>query len=204
VSLRLLERVVPDAQTAERLRPFPLGAGAMALVDRGYGPPAARVETHQPGAEWLGRWNSGMPLWPPTGAAFDLAGTWPAVPPPQAIVPYAVQVGPAGTAARVAASLQACRLPAAHATAARRRCRQRAQQSGKTLKAATRYLAGWGVVVTTRAAAGWPAATILALYRVRWHVELAIKRWKSRLDVGRLRAKAAGTLASLWVQGKFL
>ena len=60
------------------------------------------------------------------------------------------------------------------------------------------------IVVTTLDPAVWTAETILALYRVRWQVELAIKRWKSLLEVGRLRAKAEGTLASLWLHGKLL
>ena len=55
------------------------------------------------------------------------------------------------------------------------------------------------IVVATLEPAVWPAETILALYRVRWPVELAIKRWKSLLDVGRLRANAEGTLASVWL-----
>src|SRR5512135_660816 len=202
VSLTFLEIVVTDTHTAESLRHFTLGAGDIALVDRGYCQPAALVETHQQGADWIVRWNSGMPLWTSTGEAFDLAGTLQAVPPTQAVVTHAVQVGPAGASVRVAASLHACRLPEAQANEARRRCRQRAQKSGKTLRAATLYLAGWVVVVTTLEVAMWPAETILALYRVRWQIELAIKRWKSLLDVGRLRAKAEGTLASLWLHGK--
>jgi hypothetical protein len=60
------------------------------------------------------------------------------------------------------------------------------------------------IVVTTLDPTVWTAETILALYRLRWQVELAIKRWKSLLDVGRLRAKAEGTLASLWLHGKVL
>ena len=190
VSLTLLELVGTDAHTAESWRHFTRGAGDIARVDRGYCQPAALVETRQQGAAWIVRWNSGMPLWTSTGEAFDLAGTWPAVPPTQAVVTHAVQVGAAGAAGRVAASRQACRLPAAQAKEARRRCRRRAQKSGKTRRAATLYLAGWVVVVTTLEAVGWPAETILALYRGRWQVELAIKRWNSRLDVGRLRAKA--------------
>ena len=115
-----------------------------------------------------------------------------------------VQVGPAGSAERVVASLHACRLPEAQADAARRRCRRQAQKKGKTLKAATLYLAGWVIVVTTLDPAVWTAETILALYRVRWQVELAIKRWKSLLKAGQLRTKAEGTLASLWLHGKLL
>lgn len=126
------------------------------------------------------------------------------VPLTQAIVTHAVQVGPVGSTERVAAPLHACRLPDAQAPAARRRCRRQAQKKGKTLKAAPLYLAGWVIVVTTLDPAVWTAETILALYRGRWQGELAIKRWKSLLDVGRLRAKAEGTLASLWLPGKLL
>ncbi|HYQ91099.1 MAG TPA: IS4 family transposase, partial [Candidatus Competibacteraceae bacterium] len=204
VSLSFQELLVTDAHTAESLRHFTLGAGDIALVDRGYCQPAALVETHQQGADWIVRWNSGMPLWTPTGEAFDMARTLRAVPLTQTIVTHAVQVGPAGSAERVVASLHACRLPEAQATAARRRCRRRAQKKGKTLKATTLYLAGWVIVVTTLAPAVWTAETILALYRVRWQVELAIKRWKSLLKVGQLRARAEETLASLWLHGKLL
>ena len=204
VSLTFLELVVTDAHTAESLRHFTLGAGDIALVDRGYCQPAALVETHQQGADWIVRWNSGMPLWTPTGEEVDLVATLPPVPPPQTIVTHAVQVGPVGSTDRVAATLHAGRLPEAQAKAARRRCRRQAQKKGKTLKAATLYLAGWVIVVTTLDPAVWTAETMLALYRVRWQVEIAIKRWKSLLAVGRLRAKAEGTLASLWLHGKLL
>lgn len=204
VSLTLLELVVTDVHTAESLRHFTLSAGDIALVDRGYCQPAALVETRQQGADWIVRWNSGIPLWTPTGEAFDLWTTLKRLPPTQVMVTRAVQVGPAGSAERVAAALHACRLPEAQANQARRRCRRRAQKKGKTLKPATLYLAGWVIVVTTLTPAVWTADIILAFYRVRWQVELAIKRWKSLLDVGRLRAKADGTLASLWVHGKLL
>jgi hypothetical protein len=198
ISLTFLEIVIRDAPTAESLRHFALGVGDSALVDRGYCQPAALVETHQQGADWIVRGHRGMPLWTPTGEVFDLAGTLQAVPLTQAVVTPSVQVGPATSPERVAASLPACRLPEAQANAARRRCRRRAQQSGQTLKAATLYLAGWVIVVTPLAPAVWTAETIRALYRVRWQVEVAIKRWKSLLQAGQLRAKAEGTLASLW------
>jgi hypothetical protein len=204
VTLTFLELVVTDVHTAESVRHFSLRAGDIALVDRGYCQPAALVEARQQGADWIVRWNSGMPLWTPTGEAFDVVATLQQRPLTQAIVTQAVQVGPAGSSERVAATLHACRLPEVQANAARRRCRRQAQKKGKTLKAATLYLAGWVIVVTTLDPVVWTAETILTLYRVRWQVEIAIKRWKSLLDVGRLRAKAEGTLASLWLQGKLL
>src|SRR5512144_237206 len=137
VTLTFLELVVTDVHTAESLRHFGLKTGDIALVDRGYCQPAALVETHQQGADWIVRWNSGMPLWTPQGEEFDLVTTLQHLPPTQAIVTQPVQVGPAGSAKRVAATLHACRLPEAQANAARRRCRRQAQKKGKTLKAAT-------------------------------------------------------------------
>jgi hypothetical protein len=44
----------------------------------------------------------------------------------------------------------------------------------------------------------------MALYRCRWQVEIAIKRWKSVLDVDALRAKATSPLAEVWLHGKLL
>lgn len=40
----------------------------------------------------------------------------------------------------------------------------------------------------------------MALYRARWQIELAIKRWKSLLDVGKMRAKEGSVLAQVWPQ----
>jgi len=44
----------------------------------------------------------------------------------------------------------------------------------------------------------------LAVYRCRWQIALAIKRWKSVLDVDALRAKACSPLAEVWLHGKVL
>ncbi|MBI3325212.1 MAG: transposase, partial [Nitrospinae bacterium] len=49
-----------------------------------------------------------------------------------------------------------------------------------------------------------PGPTALALYRVRWQIEIAIKRWKSVLDVDLLRARYESPLADVWLHGKLL
>ena len=61
-----------------------------------------------------------------------------------------------------------------------------------------------GVGLYPLAPAVLTAQTIMALYRCRWHVAIAIKRWKSVLDVDALRAKATSPLAEVWLHGKFL
>jgi IS4 transposase len=96
--------------------------------------------------------------------------------------------------------VQAYRLNAEQAGRARQQGRKR-HQTG-TPKADTLYLAGWVLVFTTLAPAVLSAQTILSLYRCRWQIELAIKRWKSILDVDALRAKACSPLAEVWLHGK--
>ena len=81
--------------------------------------------------------------------------------------------------------------------------------AGRGIKKARRprtslLLAGWVLVFTTLAPAVLTAQTIMALYRCRWQVEIAIKRWKSVLDVDALRAKATSPLAEVWLHGKLL
>ena len=49
-----------------------------------------------------------------------------------------------------------------------------------------------------------PAQSLLAVDRCRWQIEIAIKRWKSVLDVDALRAKAQSPLAEVWLHGKLL
>jgi IS4 transposase len=44
----------------------------------------------------------------------------------------------------------------------------------------------------------------MALYRVRWPVELVIKRLKSILHIDQLRARKDSLLADLYLHGKWL
>jgi len=44
----------------------------------------------------------------------------------------------------------------------------------------------------------------MALYRWRWPVDIARKRWQSVLDVDAWRAKATSPLADVWLHGKVL
>jgi hypothetical protein len=104
----------------------------------------------------------------------------------------------------VRGSLHAYRLSEEQANVARQRIRAQSRQKGRTPKDTTLFWAGWVLVFTTVAPSRLCAQTISALYRVRWQVEIAIKRWKSVLDVGKLRAKEGSPLAEVWLLGKLL
>ncbi len=98
--------------------------------------------------------------------------------------------------------VHAYRLSPEQAGRARQKCRKRHKKG--TPQAETLYLAGWVSVFTTLSPARLSAKTIMVLYRCRWQIEIAIKRWKSVLDVDALRAKARSPLAEVWLHGKLL
>jgi hypothetical protein len=99
-----------------------------------------------------------------------------------------VEIRSASGADAVHGWVHAYRLSEEQAHRARHHCRQRHKQGSP--QAETLFLAGWVLVFTTLAPEVVSAQTIMALYRCRWQVELAIKRWKSVLDMDALRAKA--------------
>ncbi len=54
--------------------------------------------------------------------------------------------------------------------------RAAAQQAGRQIQDCTLPLAAWVLIWTTLPPALLPTATLMGLYRLRWQVELAIKR----------------------------
>lgn len=67
--------------------------------------------------------------------------------------------------------------------AARRQARRAAQRAGVRVSEATLIAAEWVMVVTSLGPADYSAADVLALYRLRWRIELAFKRLKSLIGL---------------------
>jgi hypothetical protein len=80
-------------------------------------------------------------------------------------------------------------LPPAQRRQARQRKRKQAQKKGRRLSARTLRLAGWWLLLTTLAAAVWPPADVVRLYRARWQIELVFKRFKQLLAGAAIRAR---------------
>lgn len=72
---------------------------------------------------------------------------------------------------------------------ARRRARLRHQRKKRPLNENTLLAAGFVLLLTNLSAEIWPAQLVLVLYRMRWQIELYIKRLKSLLTFDHLRAK---------------
>lgn len=79
----------------------------------------------------------------------------------------------------LALRLVALRKPAAAAARARRQARRQAQKEGYQLSKAGLVAADWLILVTSLTPEAASADDILALYRLRWRIELAFKRLKS-------------------------
>jgi len=202
VSLEFVEVLVTDVHSGETLKHFRLTPGDVAVADRGYAHPQGLSAAVKQGAELIVRLNPfSVVLCTPTGQPLALGNALKRQP-AETIRTLAVVIGSADGQHEVRGWVHAYRLSAEQANRARQKCRQR-HKTGQP-RAEALFLAGWVVVFTTLAPAVLSAATLLAVYRCRWQIEIAIKRWKSVLDVDALRAKAGSPLAEVWLHGKLL
>ena len=94
-------------------------------------------------------------------------------------------------------------VPPEAAERARRRVRSIASRKGYTPSQDSLYAAGFVMLLTNLPSADYSAPLCLALYRLRWQIELAIKRLKSVLDLDGLRAHDA-ELAQSYLLAKLL
>ena len=202
VSLQFVAVLVSEVHTGETLKHFTLAPGDVAVADRGYAHCQGMSAAVQQGADLIVRLNPfsvvrrdavGAPL--ELCAALKRQHT-------ETRRTLAVALGATGGQHEVRGWVHAYRLNAEQAHRARQKCRQGHKKGTPT--AESLLLAGWVLVFTTLAPAVLSAQTIMALYRCRWQVEIAIKRWKSVLDVDALRAKATSPLAEVWLHGKLL
>ena len=75
------------------------------------------------------------------------------------------------------------------AEAARRKIRRRAQRNGRTPSQSALEAAGFIVLLTNLEDQVWSCEQVLAMYRLRWQVEMAFKRLKGVLNLESLRAQ---------------
>jgi hypothetical protein len=202
LSLQFLEVLVSDVHTGETLKHFTLGPNDVAVADRGYAQCQGMSAAVAQGADLIVRLNPfSVVLRDAAGAPVELCVTLKRQQ-TETLRTLAVTLCAAGGQHEVRGWVHAYRLNAEQANRARHKCRQGHKKG--TPSAESLFLAGWVLVFTTLAPVVLSPQTIMALYRCRWQVEIAIKRWKSVLDVDALRAKATSPLAEVWLHGKLL
>src|SRR5262249_19000648 len=85
--------------------------------------------------------------------------------------------------ASLALRLVAVKKPIEAAAEARRKARRQAQRGGHQLSRQTLDAADWVILVTSLGPEDFATADVLALYRLRWRIELGFKRLKSLIGL---------------------
>jgi hypothetical protein len=168
---------VTDQYGGEQLDRIAVIAGEIRLGDAAYIQPERIAAVQDGGGDIVVRmaWRNGRWL-NDAGETFDFAQAFKAA--RAGVIDQPIQLC-RKHADPLALRLVACRLPPGAVEAARRRAHRAAQKKGYTLSDEAMEVAEWVMLVTSLSASAFPATEILALYRLRWRVELAFKRLKS-------------------------
>jgi hypothetical protein len=170
-----------DQQEGETLDRIPVVKGEIRIADRAYLQPERMAKVIEAGADvviragWKGaRWVD------EAGNAIDVVAE--------------LRDATAGLVDRpiwikrkcgslLAVRLVAVRKPQQAAEAARRKARREAQRGGHTVSKQTLDAADWVILITSLKPEDFTTADVLALYRLRWRIELGFKRLKSLIGL---------------------
>jgi DDE family transposase len=167
--------------------------GEIRIADRGYSAAKALRRfvasvKQAKGADYVVRlrWSS-FRLRKPCGAKFDLIAHLQNMPKEQDVDDVRVSIEGAGDP--FPARIVIVRKPEEAARAERERQMREARKKGKQLDPRSLIAAEYVMLATSLSETAHPAKEILALYRLRWQIELAFKRLKSLLRMDCLPAK---------------
>lgn len=193
---------VTDAHGGERLERTPMRKGDVLLADRNFLRAAGVRAAVAVGAHVLVRlrW-AHAPMTTPAGARFHAltrarrlrlgqVGGWP------------VRL-PAPEGRPIVGRVVATKLPAPLAAKAERRATRASSKKGKRLDPRTLEAAHFVMVFTTLPKALLSDVAVLELYRYRWQIELAFKRLKQLLKIGRLPHQDP-VAAKAWIHAKLV
>lgn len=204
VAQKLTQLEVYDVKTAESLNLFNLDASQIVLGDRGFAKAPALIEMRKKGAQFVVRMTpSYLSLYDEAGQKIDLVKILRRLGCEQK-VSLEVEIRNSKTGENSDAYLHGLRLSEQAGNQARHRARRKARRNGRTIKPQTLFLSDWLLILTSIPPTLFPGEVICQLYRVRWQIELVIKRLKSLLQADALRARASSPLAELYLLGKLL
>ena len=201
-SFSIADVEVTDVKGGETLLRHKAREGEILVADRGYAHRRGVGQTLAASAYLVVRSNGhNLPLETYDGQRFDLLGWLQAETslsrPGEKLVWVTTPEG------HFALRLLAQPLPKEAAEEARRRVRQRSRKKGHTPNKLSLVAAGYVLLLTNLPAPEWTGEQVLALYRLRWQVELLFKRLKSILNLADLRTKNP-VLAQVYLLGKLV
>jgi hypothetical protein len=194
---------VTDVHGAENLQRLTYAPGDIALADRFYARPRNLRPVIDAGADFIVRtgWNS-LRLLQPDGKAFDLFAALAAQSEPEGEAQVRIHEGTTQDAPLVL-RLVIRRKDPQHAQTERERLRKDAKKRGKQTDPRSLDAANYILLLTSLPADVFPTADILMLYRFRWQIEIAFKRFKSLAGLDQLPAKKP-ELARAWIYARLI
>lgn len=171
-----------DEHGGETACSFRAHRGQLWVFDRNFTNPPGVASLKAQGADVVGRYNRGtMPLSDAKGKPFDVLAHVRRLRKPGAVRDWKVRMQYDGK--RIRGRLCAVRLPDDKIEEARARLRD---EYGKHVTPETLEAAAWLMVFTTVARSKLRTEQVLELYRLRWQIELEIKRDKSIGELDKL------------------
>jgi hypothetical protein len=171
-----------DQQAGETLDRIPAVAGEIRLADRAYLQPDRMANLIDAGADVVIRagWKSARWL-DGEGNALDLVAALRKAS-ARGLIDRPIWIK-RKHGAPLAVRLVAVKKPALAAAEARRKARRDAQRGGHQISRQTLDAADWVILVTSLKPKDFATADVLALYRLRWRIELGFKRLKSLIGL---------------------
>jgi hypothetical protein len=194
-----------DVHGAENLQRLAYRPGDIVLADRYYARPRDLRPVIDAGADFIVRtgWNS-LRLLQVNGEPFDLFAALAAQTEQEGELQVRIHEGPTQASQQpLILRLVFRRKDAQQAQAERRRRLKDARKRGKQPDPRSLEAANYILLLTSLPADVFPPADILALYRFRWQIELAFKRFKSLAGLDQLPAKKP-ELARAWIYARLI
>src|SRR6266849_5568786 len=195
-----------DVHGAENLQRLTYAPGDIVLGDRCYARPRDLRPVIDAGADFIVRtgWNS-LRLLQPDGEPFDLFAALAAQAEQEGEVQVRIHEGTTGAPPPEPLILRLVirRKDPEQAEAEQKRLLKDAKKRGKQPDPRSLDAAKYILILTSLPAAAFPPADILTLYRFRWQIELAFKRFKSLAGLDMLPAKKP-ELARAWIYARLI
>jgi Transposase DDE domain len=172
---------VTDQREGETLDRIPAVKGEIRIADRAYLQPDRMAKVIDAGADVVIRagWKSARWV-DEAGNAIDVVGQLRDA--MAGLVDRPIWIKRKG-GSLLAVRLIAIRKPQQAAEEARRKARREAQRGGHTVSKQTLDAADWVILITSLKPEDFTTADVLALYRLRWRIELGFKRLKSLIGL---------------------
>jgi hypothetical protein len=193
-----------DGRGAENLQRLTYRPGDVVLGDRCYARPRDLRPVLDAGADFIVRtgWNS-LRLLQPDGKPFDLFAALAAQTEQESEIQVRVHEGTQVPPSPLLLRLVIRRKDPEQAKAEQKRLLKEAKKRGKQPDPRSLEAAKYILLLTSLPVTVFPPADILAIYRLRWQIELAFKRFKSLAGLDLLPAKNP-ELARAWIYARLI